>query len=144
MVAEIIFPTPEREAKGDLTPYKQGGRALSTLRIDDLLLRGIINNQQHITCVRVRRWHDISYKHFGCKAFDFGAASTNEGDVEGFAAEVVDAHTQYTHLMNHLHISDAFKFSSVVCYDESLRKSHTTGSQFRLICDEVEKIIKNM
>lgn len=122
-------PTPERASKN----------IMNRLRIDYLLERGTIDDHQHAACLMVRRWFDVAFADIGLQIMRYG--DRQAGSVQSFAAYRNDCKSRYHGLIAALRPDDAIKFAAVVCYDETLKQAHIKGDDFRLLCDEVGRII---
>lgn len=139
-MSDFIPPTPERIAKGDIIPTKRGGKSWCNLRIDYLHTRGVIDDEQHKACLKVRYWFDAFGRQLGAKISGYGKQSGSMS-LQDNAALSIDNQSRYTSLMRELPPIDAAKFSAVVCHDDSLTQARIAGDDFRRICDKVVRLV---
>jgi hypothetical protein len=118
---DVILPTPEREAKGDLVEWKFTGRSVSArFQYDKLRDRGVINAEQWRYCDKMRRAWEAFKKPLDIKSMNY-SSELRGASIEAIMVDHITQSDHYRTIVQQMPYKEQRVVVSVVCDDRPLR-----------------------
>lgn len=120
MSNDIVLPTPERMAKGDLVGWKATGRSMNQMGHDYALARGVINTGQWVICNRMRLCYEAAIGDLKGHIMRYGVEPEGK-DVQDWLNNRITMADNYRVILRLMPHEELIVTRAICCYDMSLR-----------------------